>query len=368
MSPKPTKHAVSQADKFRGELEAMYTASLVSGLNAQVITEPGWGKTKLSLWMAKQVFNGHSLLMECNPAMQPDQIRGITDMQSLINQGKFLRITTDTPYDPNVLAVILDEVARLSDIAYDLLIHATNDYIRPVRPVFWGTSNFATKGQRTEAFRDRFALNYIPTLTMDKETVQQVVENEDISTWKFNLPTQQEISNVRGMTPTAKSIKAVQATVGMLYRTITETEEGKRFCNGLNPRRIEAWKEILLRASMYFYNSNDFANVHPEAAKLLRFAYPVQDKTEYQAWAQVAGTVTDPAGTAIETIRAAAYSKMQGIGATTNANERQGKMVELGQVKAMAETELAQFIGDKRAEEAIQDLQDMFIKFARGQS
>ena len=169
------------------------------------------------------------------------------------------------------------------------------------------------------------------------------------------------------MVPTENSLKAVSQTVALLFRTITETEEGKKFVNGLNPRRIEAWKEILLRASMYFYGSDDFKVVHPEAAKLLRFAYPVQDKTEWLAWCAVAGAVTDPAGTAIETIRAAAYEKMQGIAKVTNANERQSKMVELGQIKAGAETELAQFIGDNRATEAIQDLQTMFIKFARGE-
>jgi hypothetical protein len=317
--------------------------------------------------MARQVFNGHSLLMECNPAMQPDQIRGITDMQALINSGEFKRILDGTPYDPCVMAVILDEVARLSDIAYDLLIHATNDYIRPIRPVFWGTSNFSTKGVRTEAFRDRFALNYYPTLQMDRQTVEQVVTSTDISTWHFSLPTQEEIAEVRSWAGSENAIKAVAQTVAMLFRNITETEDGKRFCGGLNPRRVEAWKEILLRTSMYFYHSNDFTTVHPEAAKMLRFAYPVQDKAEYMQWCAVAGTVTDPAGTAIESIRAAAYEKMTGLSKVSNANERQSRMVELGQIKAQAETELAQFVGDARATEAIADLQEMFIRFARGE-
>lgn len=358
----------SQSDVFRGELEAMYTASLLTGLNAQTITVPGWGKTKMSLWMGRQVTGEDgTLLMECNPAMQPDLIRGTTDVKKLIETGNLERIVENTPYDDKVAVVILDEYGRLSDIAFDLLIHATNDYLRDVRPVFWGTSNFAAKGQRTEAFRDRFALNYIPTLKMDDLTVHQVVRNNDISTWTFSLPSLQDIDAVRSMVPTEQSEQALDTAVMALYQAITTTAEGKRFIAGLNPRRIEAWREIMFRVSAYYYQTNDFANIHPEAGKAMRFAYPVQDPVEYAAWVTIAAAVADPCEAAIEDIRNRAFTAMQEIQAqASNPNAKQAAMGQLGVVVANAEQELAQFNGDDRAANVSAELHEMFIQFAQG--
>jgi hypothetical protein len=320
MATTPRK-TLSTSDRFRNDLEELYTASLLTGQNAQTITTPGWGKTKFSLWMGRQVV-GHdgTLLIECNPAMQPDKIRGVTDIQAMITTGEVKRIVDNTPYDATKAVVILDEVGRLSDIAFDLLIHATNDYLRPVRPVFWGTSNFAVKGQRTEAFRDRFALNYIPTLVMDEATMFQVVSNDDISQMHFDLPDMDKVHWVRSQEPSEASMKAVAASINALYKAVVGTSEGKRFASGLNPRRIEAWKEILFRVSCFYYETNDFSTVHPKAARMMRYAYPVQDAAEWNDWVAVTSSVVDPAGTAIEAIRAEAYTKMQEIGKIQNAN------------------------------------------------
>jgi MoxR-like ATPase len=362
---KPRK-SVSNSDVFRSDLEELYTASLLTGQNAQTITVPGWGKTKLSLHMGRQVV-GHdsTLLIECNPALQPDRIRGVTDIQAMLKTGDVRRIVDGTPYDPNCYVCILDEVGRLSDIAFDLLIHATNDYLRPVRPVFWGTSNFAVKGQRTEAFRDRFALNYIPTLQMDELSVLQVAGGSRIEDMNFNLPDGQAIMDVRNMVPTQASSEAVTALVVALYRAVISTTEGKDFVKGLNPRRVEAWKDILFRVSAYYHGTNDFQTVHPAAAKVMRFAFPVQDPVEYSKWVAISAAVIDPAATAIETIRAEAYQKMVEI-QSARGRERQEKMVELGRIKAEAEMALGEFGNDARSEEAIEDLQKLFIAFAQG--
>lgn len=359
----------SQADIFRKDLEAMYTASLLSGMNAQTITPPGWGKTKMSLWMGRQVTGTDgTLLMECNPAMQPDLIRGVTDIQALIKTGAVARIVVNTPYDERVAICVLDEYGRLSDIAFDLLIHATNDYLRDVRPVFWGTSNFAAKGARTEAFRDRFALNYIPSMKMDDLTVTQVVTSDDISTWSFSLPSLEDIKAVRGMVPSADAIEAVHQAVMALYQAITSTSEGKRFAKDLNPRRIEAWKEILFRVSAYYYQTNDFKTIHPEAGKAMRFAFPCQDATEYAAWVTVASVVQDPCSAAIEDIRNRAFTEMNKITSQTSPSARQVAMGQLGVVIANAEQELGQFPGDERATEVSAELHQMFIEFAQGRS
>lgn len=368
MAKKHVQHQVSQADSFRGQLEAMYTASLLTGLNAQTITPPGWGKTKLSLWMGRQVTGlDGTLLMECNPAMQPDLIRGTTNIKALIETGTIERLVANTPYDDRIAVCVLDEYGRLSDIAFDLLIHATNDYLRDVRPVFWGTSNFAAKGQRTEAFRDRFALNLIPTLKMDDLTVTQVVTREDISEWEFVLPTAAEIAEVRAMTPTEDSMNAVTQAVMALYQAIVTTSEGKRFVPGLNPRRIETWKEILFRVSCYHYHSNDFAVVHPEAGKAMRYAYPVQDAIEFAEWVAISAAVADPCEAAIEDIRNRAFTTMQEIQAQgNNPNAKQAAMGQLGIVVANAEQELAQFIGDPRADNVSGELHTLFIDFAQG--
>lgn len=369
MTPKTPRKTVSASDRFRADLEELYTASLLTGQNAQTITTPGWGKTKLSLWMGRQVVGEDgTLLIECNPAMQPDKIRGVTDIQAMITTGEVKRILDDTPYDATKAVVILDEVGRLSDIAFDLLIHATNDYLRPVRPVFWGTSNFAVKGQRTEAFRDRFALNYIPTLVMDEQTMFQVVHNEDISTWNFDLPDMDKIHWVRSQVATEKSTSAVSASINALYKAIVGTSEGKRFATGLNPRRIEAWKEILFRVSCYYFETNDFGTVHPKAARMMRYAYPVQDAAEWNAWVAVTSAVIDPAGTAIEAIRADAYAKMQEIAKIQDVRERQVRMIEFGQIKVGAEVALAEFDGDERAAQAITDLHKLFIHCAQGKA
>lgn len=359
---KQVASSVGNNDLMRLTLEQIYTSSLLARQNASVISAPGWGKTKISYYMGKQVAGSDGLVfLDLSPSTPPERITGPISIPDLKN-GVLKYNIDNTLYDPKSRVVVLDELYRSNEIVFDMLIHATNDVTRTDAPVFWATSNFISKSNRTVALLDRFALWYWHEA--GEVDIDSVVHSDGIECWNFDLPSMQEVMDVRSADYTARSRKAISHTLENLRTAIGK----EKFV--LNPRRVEAWREILFRNMVYLTGTNDFDDVHPDAISALRYAYPVTSSEEFRKWQSIASTIIDAVGTAIETYMGIARQKFnQVVENCSNANERSAMLAELATVLADCEEELTRLSGTndkKRVEEAILLFNKWFKQAAQG--
>ena len=349
-------------NELKDKLESMYTASLLGGQNSMVVCAPGWGKSTLSYNMAKQVAGSEDgvVFLPLSPSTPPEAVTGAINPAALMN-GVIEYNIKHTPYDRDAHIVILDEAWRSSEVIFDLLIHATNDITRSCRPVFWGTSNFVVKSARTEALRDRFALwMYYNPVGVD---VASIVNARPMSEWTFNLPTWEQVQDIRKAEFTPKARQAVLATLQELVNMVA----GENFV--VNPRRVEAWREILFGASVFYGGKNDFDTVPTEAMQLLRYAYPSPDEATAAKWEQVVLAIVDSVGVKIEQFLAIAYDKFNQVVSSKSASEKSAMMAQLGQVSADCISELEILGGgDSRVEEAITSMNQWFRKAAKGEA
>lgn len=346
-------------DPMKVNLEAMYTASLLARQNAVVVSPPGYGKTKMSYHMARRTVGDGLVFLPLSPSTPPERITGPIDVVAL-KEGRLENNKEGTPYDPKARIVILDEFWRANEVVFDQLIHATNDVTRRETPVFWGTSNFVVKSKRTEALSDRFALWYY--FEPNGVNVEAVVNSEDISTWDFRLPTFKEIEEVRKVEYTEDARKALVNAVNIIIEAI-----GKESFV-VNNRRVEAWRDLLFRLSVFTTGKNTFKTVPDEAMKIIRYAYPATDGDEARKWKSVSLAVVDSVGVAIEQSRAITMQKFNQVVDANDGNEKSALMVELGQILAQAEEDLKR-LGDEedeRVEQAILDYHKMFQMAASG--
>ncbi len=317
---------------MKDNLEQLYTYSLLSRVNAAVISEPGYGKTKMSYHMAKQaVGDTHKLFLPLSPSTPPEAVTGPVSLVAL-KEGRLEYNKENTPYDPNKRIVLLDEWQRANEVLFDLLLHATNDVTRIDAPIFWATSNFVVANKRTEAMNDRFGLWYY--FEPDGMNIEEVIMSDDISTWTFDLPEWNDVLEVRKAPKTKEALKAIVTTVEDLVNAIGN----EKFT--VNDRRKEAWREILFYASVYDTGNNSFKSIPDFALKALRFAYPSVDYKQASKWKSIAISVIDTVGTVIEQYMGIAKENFEKVLASTNPNEKGALMAELGKVLADSESEL----------------------------
>lgn len=292
--------------EYPKEVKKFFIASLVSGMNAIIISEPGWGKTEMALTTGKNVAPDGTIFLELDPSTPPETIKGAYDPAKMLD-GQLERILTGTPYDPNAKIVILDEIWRANDVVFDALIHATAPkLVNPIdRPIFWGTANWVNKSERNAALRDRFGMYMFleGDLNAEDVVVQQMNNGSWDLSWADDVPRWEECIRIRKVKPTKRSedvIKAIVATlVAEASKPADEKELKPRF--KVNPRRVGQWAEILFRMSVFYHGKANFDDA-TQAAEFLKYAYPVMDKETARSWHEVTASIANSFGSVLDSI------------------------------------------------------------------
>jgi MoxR-like ATPase len=362
--------------KFIGSYTKTYKsllqASAISGINLITISTPGTGKTDMSLSAADAIGGKDgTVFIELDPSTPPEIIHGSYDPAAMLN-GKLSRIVKDTPYDPAAKIVLLDEIGRSNDIVFDALVHATNQKRRAYAdaPVFWGTSNFSIKGERTEALRDRFGLWYWMDADISvKDIAHAHLQNGFSKDTSFidGLPAWDECVRIRGLRPSQRSEDLIADLIDALA---TEAKE-KAF--DVNPRRIVQWSHFLFTNTVFATGTQDFTTIPNTVLGLLKFAYPLTSHDQAVEWSKVAGSVADIVGSAIESFLAEAVAKFQALAPKSgDPSARTSTILTLGIALKDAQEQLNALTSgvgqdDPRVSEAMNQLNDIYARAVTGE-
>ena len=364
------------------EMAEVFTASAISGMHACAIGAPGFGKTDLCRALMTTIIGNDDLVFEIESTTPADEVKGPYDNELLLSdKPKLVRITEHAITAPGAKIIGIDEWGRANDAVMETFIKgmARKDIPRTEQPVFWMTSNFAPKSERLAAVIDRVALWFwIPKMRIPQSLIKAIVEQqaapggEVTYGGKVQIPTIQEIEDVRNMQPTAKAVTAVQNLIATLEEEVF-TQAGESNGNAgfsVNPRRITQWSRLLTTVSMWKYGTEDFSSVHPDAVKLLKYAYPLKTLEEAQKWAALTEAVVDVVGTAIASIKADAYASFRQIKQANNSLSARSIMaIKLTEEMGKRQREFTEICGDDpRVQDAIQELSRIHAAIVRGEN
>ena len=354
---------------YTQDLKKLMTASAVSGQNAMFISPPGWGKSQMAEAAAEVVAGSDgALTIEIDPSSPPEIVRGIYDPAAML-AGKAVRLIENTPYDPAKHVVVLDELWRGNDPLFDAFLHATsmNGVETATRPVFWGTSNFVGKAERTAALRDRFAFWYhMVNLDLDVDGIVEahLLNGNGIDpSWADGLPSWKDCVDIRRTHPTLVSLQAVKDVVNQLV----EEAQNEKF--DVNPRRVTQWSEILYYSSVLATGSNSFTSVPTDVMKLMQYAYPCTDQKMAGEWRAVALSIGDKVGAAIEAALGVAVEAFKKITkeAAGDPGKKANLAVDLGLILGETQDKLEKLGNDPRLNEASLKLNSIMRKAIRGE-
>lgn len=387
MNAKKTPNlTVDTSYELKEMLEVAGTASLLACQNMEVIGDPGSGKTSLLHFMSMQVFggqvgeaeDGHYLKLECTPSTRAERIIGHENPLYVLDpmaeeKGIPRWVLDETPRDPQVWHVLLNERSRLNEIAADALLPVMDIELNKFHQVtFWADSNWLSNNPRTAALGDRFAMRvwYVNPIV----DVAGVMSKPPVKTWQFQLPDFQTIAEVRAALDdwrktgqNSKPYKAILATI----QSIAEAIPGTSF--QLNNRRITQWVNILFAMGYYHTGKLDFDALPIDAMRALAFCYPTATPVEALEWRKIVMASVDPLETAIAEFEAQAMKQWMesydNIRKTRNPQERQQQITnQIGTLLAGYQKELqTRYQGDVRAKQAIARLSKVYQKMLRNE-
>lgn len=339
------------------------TASVLSGQHAILLGAPGYGKTALAYDMAKRIGGeGRTVFTRLDAATRPELVQGAMDPQVYLQYGKYVVNQHGTAYQKGLGIWVADEVFRASEVIFDILIDALDRFDLPKseQPVVWSTSNFVVAGDRVDAMRDRFAMWV--WLQADLMDVSGLVETHLSQLGQRlsapgDLPTWEQVQEVRNMTPGPDAVAAVKTVVN----TLVEEAVGQQLT--VNPRRIAQWSAILFRTSAYDYGASDWTACSTTALNVMRYAWPTPDKEEAARWAEVTSVIADPIGAVIEGLMIEATEEFRKCAARLDQSnaEKSERVAELGAVLGNAQETLDNLGGnDPRIREYKNLLSEMF--------
>ncbi len=355
------------AGQYTEEVKKVLTASILSGQNAALISQPGMGKTEMMIEVAHRIAGEDAtLIIKMTPSTPPEVIEGPYDPKAYLD-GRYERITHNTPYDPNKRVICLDELWRANDLSFDAGIHALDqkgiDFIN--KPVAWATSNFVVKAERFDALRDRFALFfYIRAQVAIRSVLEAHADNiKGLDGWASDLPSLSDCQDVRRMQPGPKAQEAIAAQIEVLAQEATQ--EG--FV--VNNRRLVQWFDLLFYTGAYYTGSNDFSTIPDKSLSLLQYAYPAVDESQAKKWAGVALACMDTIGSRIDAIKSQAYEKFQALTSEKDPSRKTSLILEMGNLLQVVQKELVEIAGDDpRAKEAASQMSVWFGKACAGKS
>ena len=357
------------------DIELALIASAVSGKHALLIGAPGWGKTAIARSMAIQIAPENEwTFTRFATSTPPEQVTGPIEISAVmdVDNPRVEYNVEGTPYDPRARLSIFDEVFRPSDVIFDILLDLLDrqDIELDTAPTIWGTSNFIVKSERTEALRDRFALWV--WVVPDEIDIPQIIDvhmkreyNQRIEMVNGrSIPSIADIDDIRKSKPGDKAIGAVSGYLEVL------SAESAKGGYPINPRRLEQWSAIVYRTSVYLLDGEtNFSTVPPDIGKVMKYAYPCFDKESWIKWQEIASSVSDPVGTAIETVTNAAYDKFRSVHSRGASKFEMAE--ELGKVLSSAERDLRKLVkgkDDDRVEQSLSELTNCFGALCRGEN
>lgn len=329
------------------DMQMVLAASALSRQNAIVLGAPGYGKTAVSRSLAQQLTNGQFSFIRIDPSTPPDVVKGAYNPAELLN-GRLVRVTDGTPYDSRMLAAIVDELGRANDVTFDALLDTLDRLDTADAPPVWATSNFMPGNERVKALIDRFALWFwVQPGTMDTAAIvaSQLNGTAGPQVDMTGLPTWAEVLDVRKAAPGSHAIRAIGDLLANL------AQEAATAGHTPHPRRVAQWTQILFRVGVWKAGTADFSTVPDEAVKLLRYAWPSTTPEEAATWAQIAGSVVDAVGAAIEATMTQVIGEMRKV-ANASPSQRTGMIGGLGLLMQKAQATLEE-LGDGKDDDRV---------------
>ena len=340
---KPTSGKAREAKAVTGMFVGAYSydfcnvflGAVLANQHALMLGDPGNGKTRMSRAAMKQLNPeaAKNIFIRYDPSMPPEALQGMYDPIAMLGTKdippQLVRLTEGTPYAPGVRMVVLDELYRGNDPAFDITLDITDridddDEGQLSAPTVIGTANFVVVSDRVSALNDRFLFWFwFPSISINVPAlVKANLSTRGGLTLDYAFPTWDAIMKIRQSVITPRAMDAVANVIGML------NDEAIRA--GLMPhqRRLAQWAKMLARVGTYYADTNDFASVPAEANMLLRYAWPAETAAAAATWQAIAAKIVDPMGSIIEVVKAEALKLFKEISAL-NATERSSRMGQM---------------------------------------
>lgn len=347
------------------QMKLALLASSLSGVNLIMVSKPGCGKTRASFQAAKKICGENPVFIGLTPSSPPEKVTGMPDPIKALN-GILEYILVGTPYDPAAKIVILDEIGRSSDIVNDELLQAIDRITLddPYKvPVFWGTTNFIVKSERSQALQDRFGLwaYLVPDVDVEGIVTSHLDNGKlDDEEWKKSFPTWDECIKIRKTRINEKAKAAIVTACAML------AEEAIAHGFDVNPRRLSQWSDILRCVSIYFAG-DDFEVIPPEAKTVLQWAYPNATTENAMKWKSICISLQDIVALKIEEYKQIAVENFTELVKTTDPHDKTALMQKLGEALATCQQEMKKIApNDPRVITALGELNEMFARAIQG--
>lgn len=331
------------------------TAALLSRQNAIVLGAPGHGKTAISRSFAEQVTGGQYSFTRIDPSTPPDVVRGPWNPAAMMESPPRLeRMVQGTPYDPAVRLALIDEIGRGNEATFDALLDTLDRLDSLDAPPVIATSNFVPTSERTAALIDRFGLwLWVSSESLDLPSLvaAQLNGGGRPQVDSSGLPTWADVEDVRSAVPGPDAIAAIGQLIGDL------SHEAEQQGRKPHPRRVAQWTHVLYRVGVWHTGSADFSVVPDQAAKLLRYMWPAVTPEEQATWAQIAGSVVDVLGAAIEEAMATLVGDLNAI-AAASPRERSTMVMSMTGKMQKLQTDLEALAGEDnpRVSEAVEKM------------
>ncbi len=206
--------------------------------------------------------------------------------------------------------------------------------------------------------------------------IASVMGKGEIANWSFDLPTIEQINEVRDWLvgwmddPKKEGTSAYKAIVNALQE-IQPVLEGKPY--SINHRRVRQWEKVMYAMSAYSSGSPHFTEIPAVAYEALSYCYPSNDPNHALGWKGIVMSAVDVTATAIANLEAQAFQQWkdtyESIRRERNVQTRQQRITrELGSLFQGFQEELDErFAGDVRAREAKGRMYNIYQKILRGE-
>jgi MoxR-like ATPase len=351
---------------YVNNLVEVLMASALSRQHAIILGAPGYGKTAVSRSLARTMAgnDGYSFT-RIDPSTPPDVIRGAYNPAALLD-GRLERVTDGTPYDSRTRIALIDEIGRGNEVTFDALLDTLDRLDSPSAPPVWATSNFMPSNDRVAALIDRFALWYwIQPDGLDVAGVAAAQLNGSGGPQidPAGLPTWDQVNDIHTAVPGSTAVKVIGELLSQLAQE--GAEQGRR----AHPRRVAQWSQILFRVGVWYSGTADFAAVPDAAARLLRYAWPAVTAEEQASWAEIAASVVDTVGAAIESAMVDVLTEMKRVAAAP-VGQRTSMIPHLGSLMQNTQVTLEKLADkdDDRVKTAVQQMQTWLSLVIQGKT
>jgi len=345
------------------------------------------GKSEILMAMGKQVFgpdvfNGQdrTFVLPCTPSTLPPDIVGYANPVYSIDpqaeeKGIPYWIVKGTPVDEEILYCVLEEATRIGDLGGDTLVHAMHNISKFHRPLYIANANWLIPTPRNEALRDRFSFTifYQPSVV----DIDALVAKPTISSWRFDLPTFEQIEQVQAWTRDyiqAPFDYRCNSVIIDLLKNVQRVCEGTSF--EFNNRRVFQLRSMLYAMGCHAEGSNDFTDIPRIAFDALAYSYPVVDFHESSQWRKIIMSLVDRVETEIAEFKSNAYAVWKGIFAehadrsgNISASQRDALNRQLAQTWTSYEKSLkTDFPNDKRVAQALGEMYSIYRELVLGKN